>query len=416
LSHRAGFTHEAPVGNNYGPEFSDFAAHVRSISETWLRYPVGERYRYSNLGFDLAGWILQIRSGMSFAEWVRTTVFEPLGMVDSTVATDVYVARRNRALGHEKGYATVPLRTPLIPSGGVYTSTRDMAAYILFHLGRGRADGRALLREELWNEMHGFSLGGDYGLGVVRGEERYGDTTFRLFNHFGGGFGFGSVFYYSPEAGLGWLALFNRPADAAYRFGKKLVEGALATRYGAHKPRLPVSDMAPIALTNAQIRSFVGNYVGRDFSAEIVPDKGALKLRTGSTIAPMSFTAPDEAFIPDADGDAVTYRWYAARTNEPAHFECWVGEKGLDYNDGPHDAPGPDNSAWSAYLGEYRIWRWGKPADRVTIHRKNGYLYLNNIRLIEETEPGLFFTSDGEAVDFRHHPPTWKNTRLRRAA
>jgi CubicO group peptidase (beta-lactamase class C family) len=417
LSHRAGFTHEAPVGNNYDPEFPDFAAHVRSISQTWLRYPVGERYRYSNLGFDLAGYILQVRSGMPFAKWVKATVFDPLGMTDSTVATEVYATRKNRALGHEKGYATVPLRIPLIPSGGVYTSARDMAAYILFHLNRGSVKGRALLREDLWNEMHGFCLGADYGLGVVRGEERYGDTTFRLFNHFGGGFGFGSVFYYCPKAGLGWLALFNRPADAAYQFGTKLVEGALAARYGAHKPRLPVSDMAPIALSDAQLQSFAGRYLGRGFTAEISVEKGALKIRADSKTAPellLQFTAPDEAFVPDADGDAVTYRWYAARKDEPAHFECWIVEEGLDYNEGPHDPLGPDRPGWSAYVGQYRIYQWGKPADRVTIHRKNGWLWLNNIRLIAEFEPGLFFTSDGEAVDFRDRMSTWRNIRLRR--
>src|SRR5882757_168598 len=141
LSHRAGFTHEAPVGNNYEPAFPDFEAHVRSISETWLRYPVGERYRYSNLGFDLAGYILQVRSGTPFAEWLRTMLFEPLGMSDSTAATDVYVQHQDRAVGHEKGYTTVPLKTPLIPSGGVYTSARDMAAYCHFHLNRGKTGG-----------------------------------------------------------------------------------------------------------------------------------------------------------------------------------------------------------------------------------------------------------------------------------
>jgi len=75
MSHRAGFTHEAPVGNNYDPAFPSFEAHIRSISNTWLRHPVGERYRYSNLGFDLAGYILQIRSARSFAEWIQTMGF-----------------------------------------------------------------------------------------------------------------------------------------------------------------------------------------------------------------------------------------------------------------------------------------------------------------------------------------------------
>src|SRR5690349_185746 len=41
LSHRAGFTHEAPLGNNYDGAAPGFDAHVRSIRDTWLRYPVG---------------------------------------------------------------------------------------------------------------------------------------------------------------------------------------------------------------------------------------------------------------------------------------------------------------------------------------------------------------------------------------
>ena len=45
LSHTAGFTHEAPVGNNNELDPGDFDAHVRSISETWLRFPVGTGLR-----------------------------------------------------------------------------------------------------------------------------------------------------------------------------------------------------------------------------------------------------------------------------------------------------------------------------------------------------------------------------------
>src|SRR5688572_21498911 len=40
LSHRAGFTHEAPVGSNFDAASPSFDAHMRSISDTWLRYPV----------------------------------------------------------------------------------------------------------------------------------------------------------------------------------------------------------------------------------------------------------------------------------------------------------------------------------------------------------------------------------------
>jgi CubicO group peptidase (beta-lactamase class C family) len=417
LSHRAGFTHEAPVGNNYEPAFPDFEAHVRSISRTWLRYPVGERYRYSNLGFDLAGYILQVRSGIPFAQWLRTMLFEPLGMGDSTAATDVYVRQQDRAVGHEEGYTRVPLKTPLIPSGGVYTSARDMAAYCHFHLNRGKADGRVILREELWNEMHGFSFGGDYGLGVMRTELRHGDTAIRLLSHRGGGFGFGCVFDYCPEAGLAWVALFNRPVSAAYRFGEGLLQAALTRRFGARKPRLPGADLAPIEPTQEQLRQFVGNYVGRNITAEIKLQGPTLGMQAAaSSFKPMQFISPSEAFVEGSDADTVTYQYCAARPLEPAHFECSIGEDSLDYNDGGQDVAGPDKPAWAPLLGQYRILQWGRTSQSVTIHRKNGYLYLDHIRLIVELEPGLFFTSDGEAVDFRHGEPTWKNIRLRRVA
>jgi CubicO group peptidase (beta-lactamase class C family) len=416
LGHHAGFTHEAPVGNNYAPESPDFAAHVRSISATWLRFPVGERYRYSNLGVDLAGYIVQVRARMPFAEWVRSALFEPLGMADSTVATEVYARRKNRAVGHHKGYASVPLETPLIASGGVYTSARDMAAYTLFHLNRGKAGGKVILREDLWNEMHGFSLGGDYSLGVIREELRYGETPVRLLSHQGGGFGFGCVFEYCPAAGLAWAALFNRPADAAYRFGRGLVHGVLAQRFGAQKPRLPVQDLAPIELGSERLQSFVGSWVGRAFLREMRIDNGALAITVGSGVTPLQFLSPTVAFTAASDGNAVVYDYHSAHPEEPAHLECFVGEISLDYNDGPHDAEGPDKPSWTPFEGQYHLDQWGKPAEQVTVHRKNGWLYVNHIRLIVELEPGLFFTSDGEAVDFRPAVPTWRNLLLQRAS
>jgi CubicO group peptidase (beta-lactamase class C family) len=414
LSNRAGFTHEAPIGNNFDPAFPSFEAHVRSISQTWLRFPVGERYRYSNLGFDLAGYILQLRMAMPFADCLRTLVFEPLGMKDSTVATEVYASRVNRALGHQQGYERVPLKTPLIPSGGVYTSARDIAAYCMFHLNRGRVNGTSLLQEALWNEMHAFSFGGDYSLGAIRKELRHGTTDVRLLSHAGGGFGFGCVFQYCPAAGLAWVALFNRPVSAAYRFGAQLIDEALTRRFGAATPRLAVDDLPAIALPTAWLQKHAGRYIGRNGMVELEVSDGTLVARSNNTVMPIRFVSPDELVIVGAQGDAILYRHAPASALAPAHLECWIGENSLDYNDSALDPPGPDRPQWSPYLGTYRLERWGKPADEMRVQRKNGYLYLNDIRLIAEHEPGLFFTSDGEAVDFRYDPPIWRNVRMQR--
>lgn len=110
------------------------------------------------------------------------------------------------------------------------------------------------------------------------------------------------------------------------------------------------------------------------------------------------------------------YRYFPLRADEVAHIECSSGEYSLDYNEGPHDVHGPDKPAWDAFLGVYEIEIWGKPSQQLKVHRKNGYLYLDQMRLTVEPEPGLFFTPDGEAVDFRYTQPTWRNIRLRRIA
>lgn len=414
LSHRAGFTHEAPVGNNYYPQFPSFEAHVRSISDTWLRFPVGQRYRYSNLGFDLAGYILQVRTGTPFASWVQKELFDPLGMTKSTFAIEVYEARANRAIGHANGHPSVPLQTPLIPSGGAYVSARDMATYSMFHLGKGKINGKTILREELWNEMHGFALGGDYGLGVIRSEVCYGATPLRLLTHKGGGFGFGSVFAYCPEARLAWAAFFNRPSGPCYGFGENLIAGILSELYGKRRPRLSLAGLSPIALTPLQRQEFVGNYISRNSSVDVLVDGNQLKQQEDGSSSVMHFTSPTDVAIVDTDSEVVEYRYYPETASEPAHLECSIGEISLDANRGPHDAPGHARSEWSHYLGEYTLQQWGIPALKVTIREDDGFLFLNNIRLVTESEPGLFFTSDGEAVDFRHKRVTWKNLRLTR--
>lgn len=56
LSHRSGLTHEAPRGSNVDSSDRSFDDHCRSISDTWLLFPVGHHAEYGNLAFDLAAW------------------------------------------------------------------------------------------------------------------------------------------------------------------------------------------------------------------------------------------------------------------------------------------------------------------------------------------------------------------------
>jgi len=51
------------------------------IDELPLRFPVGEKRRYSDLGFVLLGEIVEQISGKSLDEFATTNIFQPLGMI-----------------------------------------------------------------------------------------------------------------------------------------------------------------------------------------------------------------------------------------------------------------------------------------------------------------------------------------------
>jgi CubicO group peptidase (beta-lactamase class C family) len=153
LSHTAGLAFDAPVGNNYDLGSKPFEDHMRSISETWLRFPVGTGYAYSNMGYSLAGYILQTVTRQPFEQYVEKQLLHPLGMMHSTFERVQIRASAQRAVGHTRPFPAVPLDIPILPEGGLYASAHDMARFVRFLLGQGSLDGWRLLDQALFEEM-----------------------------------------------------------------------------------------------------------------------------------------------------------------------------------------------------------------------------------------------------------------------
>jgi CubicO group peptidase (beta-lactamase class C family) len=210
LSHTAGFTHEAPVGGNYDHPCRSFEDHVGSISQTWLKFPAGRKYAYSNLGIDLAGYVLQVRSGTPFTKYVRDKVFTPLGMKNSTLDVGEIRALRNQAVGHGDFPLRMPVGWLIIPSGGVWTTAADMARYLRFHINRGSLEHRQWLREDLAETLYAppneAARQANYALGIAV-SSRHGA---RRLQHGGGGYGFNSNMVWYPELKLGAVVLTNK--------------------------------------------------------------------------------------------------------------------------------------------------------------------------------------------------------------
>ena len=73
-------------------------------------FAAGSQYRYSNSGYVLLGLIVARASGLSFPEFLRTRIFQPLGM--------------NATVAHVEGSDTVPRRSyGYSPRGGTFVQT-----------------------------------------------------------------------------------------------------------------------------------------------------------------------------------------------------------------------------------------------------------------------------------------------------
>ena len=365
LSHTAGFTHEAPVGNNNELESGTFDAHVRSIADTWLRFPVGRGYAYSNLGIDLAGYILERVEGKPFAKVMRGSLLEPLGMDRSTFDRAAIRASADRAVGHVPPYPKPPLDVPMTAAGGLYVSAAELARFLRFELNGGTIDGRVVLDSKRLHEMEtvpapraGAPAG--YALGVVRHRWNRWEQRPDLLEHGGGGYGFLSDMWWLPQLGIG-VAI----------------------------------------LTNSQDHHLQGT-LSLSILADLLSEPGVYQDRL------------------------LALPWRPPVADANTFFEPPAGMASLVAN-AAMVATGDEASRWEAYSGRYRMPAWGYldlsgPPDRFVVDAGVPYFETDDnadapIRhRLTEAEPGLFVADNGETLDFRDTVPIWRNFRLVRVS
>jgi CubicO group peptidase (beta-lactamase class C family) len=79
LSHHSGLGTWSRLGNPSDAQYHarTFDEVVKSTTDSWLKFPPGERFEYSNQGINLAGHILELTSRKPFAEFMREELLAP---------------------------------------------------------------------------------------------------------------------------------------------------------------------------------------------------------------------------------------------------------------------------------------------------------------------------------------------------
>jgi CubicO group peptidase (beta-lactamase class C family) len=165
MSHTAGFTYglfgATPVDKLYQAANPlgqpNLQAFINAMAKLPLLYQPGTRWVYS-VSVDIQGYLVEKLSGQSFPEFLRTRIFDPLGMVDTAfyvpadkLARAATVYAYNKASG---GLAPAPgenvvTTPPGLPSGGggLYGTAADYFRFAQMLLNGGELDGKRILKK-----------------------------------------------------------------------------------------------------------------------------------------------------------------------------------------------------------------------------------------------------------------------------
>lgn len=220
LSHRTGLPRH---------EFSWMAHPERTRQElvTQLRHlplskDIRQVFQYCNLGYFTAGHLVEVVTGTSWEEYVKTRLLKPLGMDE----TNFSVHDSQRSEDHSRPYerregsvVEIPFRVmdQAGPAGGINSCTTDMLAWVRTSLGTGGKANDEVISGETLRQMqsaqmvlpdeHVFPEARDlaYGLGWLIRQYR----GHRLVEHGGGIDGFLTELMLLPEQDSGVVVLTN---------------------------------------------------------------------------------------------------------------------------------------------------------------------------------------------------------------
>jgi CubicO group peptidase (beta-lactamase class C family) len=220
LSHRSGMPRHDLIW--IGHPGRSRAGLVRRLRFLPLSKDLRQEFQYCNLGYLVAGHVVDVLSGTPWEDFLRSRLLTPLGMDRSNLSVDDLAADPDHAGGYERREGVVvpvPPRpvTAMAPAGAVNSCADDMTRWLLAQLGGGQVDGRAVMSPGTVARQHAphmlvpedrtfpASTRHAYGLGWMIG--RYRDH--RLAEHGGDIDGFQTECMLLPDDGIGVAVMAN---------------------------------------------------------------------------------------------------------------------------------------------------------------------------------------------------------------
>ncbi len=210
-----------PDVEDYGwdkPEFDDGALQRWALKESprALLFEPGTARKYSNVGFEVLGAVIERVSGKTFEQYMADSIFAPLEMNDATfLYPDVPASSRTQGhagkAGAKQPVAYYPYNRRHGPSSTLNANIDDMALYAQALLNGGSLDDVRVLNGDTLSDM--------WAPRWTTREEPYRAATMgwvhedrngrRMLRHFGWDDGFRSALLIFPDEGQAILFVTN---------------------------------------------------------------------------------------------------------------------------------------------------------------------------------------------------------------
>ncbi len=187
-------------------------------AEEWAVARPGERFFYLNEGYVLLGQVINKVSGLSYEDFVRKNILQPLGMVRSYFTADEVNKDSDVATPYiiSKDGVHVRSRFPfgITSDGGLLSNVIDMAKYVIMLINRGEFNGTRIiskdhleLAERKYIDVPWRIIGDEgYGYGLIISEGFFGR---KLVEHSGNVLVYTAYMGYIPSDGVGVIVMAN---------------------------------------------------------------------------------------------------------------------------------------------------------------------------------------------------------------
>lgn len=189
--------------------------HTNMTMEDYKTSDTVQNYEYANVNYNLLGLIVEHISGMSYGEYIKANIFEPLGMTHSY--TSIEEAKANGLIDGHRNYFGLMIANECaypenmtsgwmtLSAAYLISTANDMGKYLQFYLG---GNTRILSDESIYKMFHDTTkITDDYEYGYGWGISKAPDVT--MYQHGGNVENYTTYMIMLPQLGKAVVVLTN---------------------------------------------------------------------------------------------------------------------------------------------------------------------------------------------------------------